>query len=144
RINEYSPYVNSSYGGGQGDEYCDFLVSTLKPYIDSHYRAMSSRECADLAGSSVGGLISFYAGINYQDVFSKIGVFSPSFWFNDSLYTYTFAQGHQDPMRFYFVAGRYESADMVTDIKLMYNWMLQVGFSSDELDTIIKTDGQHS
>ncbi|MFI5134517.1 MAG: alpha/beta hydrolase-fold protein [Chitinophagales bacterium] len=144
RMDEYSPYHNPYYGGGQGDEYCDFIVNTLKPYVDSHYRTLTTRDYTAIAGSSMGGLISFYAGMKYQDVFSKIGVFSPSFWFNDSIYNYTVSQGHQQPMRFYFVAGRYESADMVPDIILMYNWMSAVGFSSDELDTVIKTDGQHS
>jgi len=144
RMDEYSPYHNPYYGGGQGDEYCDFIVNTLKPYVDSHYRTLTSRDYTAIAGSSMGGLISFYAGMKYQDVFSKIGVFSPSFWFNDSIYNFTVAQGHQDPMRFYFVAGRYESGDMVPDIVLMYNWMSSVGFSPDEMDTVIKTDGQHS
>jgi hypothetical protein len=30
RINEYSPWVNPQYGGGQGDEYIDFIVETSK------------------------------------------------------------------------------------------------------------------
>ena len=33
----------------------------------------------------MGGLISFYAAMKYQDVFSKTGVFSPSFTFDDSI-----------------------------------------------------------
>ena len=144
RINEYSPYVNPAFGGGQGDEYCDFIVNTLKSYVDSHYRTLSSRDFTAIAGSSMGGLISFYAAMKYQDVFSKVGVFSPSLWFDDSLYTYVTAKGAQQAMRFYFVAGRYESADMVTDIKTMYSTVTSAGFTPDELDTVIKTDGQHA
>lgn len=144
RINEYSPYYNSSYGGGQGDEYCDFMVNTLKPFIDSHYRTLSSRDFTAVAGSSMGGLISFYAAMKYQDVFSKAGVFSPSLWFDDSIYTYVTNKGAQQAMRFYFVAGRTESSDMVPDIKSMYTTMSNVGFTSDELDTVIKNDGQHA
>ncbi|MEO5675486.1 MAG: alpha/beta hydrolase-fold protein [Chitinophagales bacterium] len=144
RLNEYSPYYNPSYGGGEGDEYCDFMVTTLKPYIDSHFRTLSSREFTAVAGSSMGGLISFYAAMNYQDVFSKAGVFSPSFWFDDSIYIHVSTQGAQQDMRFYFVAGRYESSDMVPDIQSMYATMSSAGFTPDEMDTVIMTDGQHA
>ncbi len=144
RINEYSPYFNPSYGGGQGDEYCDFIVNTLKPYVDSHYRTLSTRDFTAVAGSSMGGLISFYAGMKYQDVFSKIGVFSPSLWFDDSLYTFVSDHGKQQTMRVYFVAGRNESSGMVPDIKSMYNTMAAEGFTAEEMDTVIKNDGQHA
>lgn len=144
RIDEYSPYVNPSYGGGQGDEYCDFVVSTLKPYIDANYRTLPQRDYTAIAGSSMGGLISFYAGMKYQDVFSKIGVFSPSLWFDDSLLIYVNSHPKLMPMKFYFVAGRNESAEMVPDIKQMYTLMYNQGFTNDEMDTVIKNDGQHA
>jgi predicted alpha/beta superfamily hydrolase len=144
RINEYSPYFNPSYGGGQGDEYCDFIVSTLKPYVDSQYRTLPSRDFTAIAGSSMGGLISFYAGMKYQDVFSKIGVFSPSFWFDDSLHLFISSQGKQQPMRFYIVAGRNEYSGMVPDIDTVYNRMAAEGFTAEEIDTVIEDDGQHA
>ncbi|MBV6655616.1 MAG: alpha/beta hydrolase, partial [Mameliella sp.] len=31
RLNEYSPWINPSYGGGEGAAYVDFIVETLKP-----------------------------------------------------------------------------------------------------------------
>lgn len=144
RIDEYSPYQNPSYGGGQGDEYCDFMVNTLKPYIDANYRTLSQRDFTAVAGSSMGGLISFYAGIKYQNIFSKIGVFSPSLWFDDSIYTYVSSHPRQEPMKFYFVAGRNESSDMVPDIKSMYSTMYAAGFTDAEMDTVIKEDGEHA
>jgi metallo-beta-lactamase class B len=144
RIDEYSPYENAAYGGGQGDEYCDFIVNTLKPYVDANYRTLSQRDFTAIAGSSMGGLISFYAGMKYQDVFSKIGIFSPSLWFDDSIYTYTAAHPKLQEMKFYFVAGRNESTDMVPDIKSMYTTMYNVGFTDAEIDTVIKDDGQHA
>ena len=33
-------------------------------------------------GSSLGGLVSYYAILKYPGVFGKAGVFSPSFWFS--------------------------------------------------------------
>ncbi len=120
------------------------MVNTLKPYVDAHYRTLTSRDFTAVAGSSMGGLISFYAAMKYNDVFSKAGVFSPSLWFSDSIYTYVTDQSAPQPVRIYFVAGRYESTDMVPDIKSMYTTMVTAGFTADELDTVIKTDGQHA
>jgi metallo-beta-lactamase class B len=47
-------------------------------------------------------------------------------------------------MKFYFVAGRNESTDMVPDIKSMYSTMYDQGFTDAEMDTVIKDDGQHA
>src|SRR5438132_769367 len=80
RFDEYSPWPNPQYGGGQGDGYVEFLVQTLKPYIDQHYRTLPDRFHTGIAGSSMGGLISLYAALKYPDVFGRVGVFSPAFW----------------------------------------------------------------
>jgi len=83
RINEYSPWVDSNYGGGKGESYAKFIVNTLKPYIDEHFRTLPDRENTAILGSSMGGLISLYIGFEYNDVFSKVGAMSPSVWFAD-------------------------------------------------------------
>src|SRR5690606_36165183 len=83
RINEYSPWVNPQYGGGQGDQYIEFLIETLKPYIDQNYRTLPDAEHTGIMGSSMGGLISYYGGLTNQNVFGRIGAFSSSFWFSN-------------------------------------------------------------
>jgi alpha-glucosidase len=76
RINEYSPWKNDSLGiGGDGDKYVKFIVNTLKPFIDRHYRTLSGRENTAIMGSSMGGLISLYAALEYPDVFGNAGIF---------------------------------------------------------------------
>jgi len=82
RVDELTPFANSTYGGGKGDLYLDFLLNNIKPFIDQSFRTKSSREFTGIMGSSLGGLFSFYAGLKYQQHFSKIGIFSPSFWFS--------------------------------------------------------------
>ncbi|MGD0711381.1 MAG: alpha/beta hydrolase-fold protein [Bacteroidales bacterium] len=144
RINEYSPWVNTSYGGGQGDEYVSFICNTLKPFIDSYFRTLPDRENTGIMGSSLGGLISFYGAIKHQDVFSKAGVFSPSFWFSDSVYTFIKSEGHLQNMRIYFVAGTQEDSSMITDMQHVYDTLLSSGFSSAEMNFQTVTGGQHS
>lgn len=43
RINEYAPYHMEKYGNGEGDLYVDFLVHTLKPFIDKYYRTCKKK-----------------------------------------------------------------------------------------------------
>ncbi|WP_286264421.1 alpha/beta hydrolase [Thalassotalea atypica] len=51
------------------DNYLKFLVTELKPYIDSTYSVNTSVESTFILGSSMGGLISMYAISEYPDVF---------------------------------------------------------------------------
>lgn len=78
RLDEYSPWINTQFGEGQGDDYMQFIINTLKPDIDNSYRTKPERDYTGIMGSSMGGLISMYGGMEYNSVFSKIGAFSPS------------------------------------------------------------------
>jgi len=118
RIDELTPYANEKYGGGQADTYLDFVVNTLKPYVDSNYRTKPDKENTAILGSSVGGLVSFYAVLKYPKVFGKAGVFSPSFWFNDAIFNDTINTPHIDA-RLYFMAGDHESTEMIPDLDRM-------------------------
>ena len=96
RMDEYSPWPRNTsfslpgwdpdvdYSGGKGALYVDFIVDTLKNYIDSNFRTLPDRNNTAIAGSSMGAYISLFAAILRQDVFLKVGVFSPALWFNDS------------------------------------------------------------
>jgi predicted alpha/beta superfamily hydrolase len=84
RISEYTPsYMEKYNAGGKGKEYTRFIVEELKPYIDKNYRTLSDRENTAVAGSSLGGLISFYIAWNYPEIFEKVGAISPSFWWDN-------------------------------------------------------------
>ncbi|MFB9841737.1 alpha/beta hydrolase [Mucilaginibacter ginsenosidivorans] len=56
--------------GPVSDNYLKFLVTELKPYIDSHYSTIPDQQHTFTVGSSMGGLISMYAICEYPDVFS--------------------------------------------------------------------------
>lgn len=123
RIDELTPYTNEKYGGGQADIYLDFVVNTLKPYIDTEYRTKHNKEHTTIFGSSVGGLVSFYAILKYPKVFGNAGVFSPSFWFSDDIYDLVINTEHIDA-RIYFMAGDHESTEMVGDLERMIELVL--------------------
>ena len=58
------------------DDYLKFLVQELKPYIDQHYQTSPRRADTFVAGSSMGGLISLYAALEYPQVFGGAACFS--------------------------------------------------------------------
>ncbi|HYD90212.1 MAG TPA: alpha/beta hydrolase-fold protein, partial [Flavobacterium sp.] len=43
RIDEMTPYGNETHGGGHADDYLDFIINTLKPYVDSNYRTLADK-----------------------------------------------------------------------------------------------------
>jgi hypothetical protein len=58
------------------DNYTDFIVQELKPFIDKNYNTRTDRESTFTIGSSMGGLISLYALTRYPDVFGGAGCVS--------------------------------------------------------------------
>ena len=84
RLKEYSPFTfnDPKFGRivGKGRRYMDWLVNTLKPMIDERYPTLPEREASFIAGSSMGGLMSLYAAVEYNAVFSRAACLSPSVW----------------------------------------------------------------
>lgn len=146
RLNEYSPWKNAKYGGGKGDAYADFLAKTLKPYIDKRYRTLPQAKNTALIGSSMGGLISFYAGLKYPEKFGKLGIFSPSLWFDFKDLNFYVNKNVKNlkNTKFYFLSGTKESEDMVSDIQKVIPILLHKGVPAKNIKTKFDEDGSHS
>ncbi len=121
RLTEYNPYEFRKYGKGEGNAYVDFLVKTLKPYIDSHLRTMKDKKNTFVAGSSMGGLISMVAVMRYPDVFGGAGIFSPAFWTAPQLTADLEKSAKKMDDRLFFYAGGSESEEMVSDMQKIEN-----------------------
>ena len=81
RLDEYTPVRDTGVGaGGQADAYGQLLVQTVKPLVDARFRTRTDAASTGLAGSSLGGLATLYLGMKYPDVFTRLGVVSPSVW----------------------------------------------------------------
>ena len=84
RLVEYAPFnfENSEMGKikGKGSVYMNWLVNTLKPYIDVNYRTLPDRRNTIIAGSYMGGLMSLYAVCTYNHIFQRAACLSPSLW----------------------------------------------------------------
>ena len=119
RIHELSPWTNPKYGPAQGAQYMDFIVDTLKPFIDTHYRTLSDRANTAIAGSSMGGLISHYALLRYPQVFGKAAIFSPSYWYSSEVYAQTTAHPWRPDTRAFIYIGGREGDESEADVERM-------------------------
>lgn len=63
----------------QGILYEKFILNTLKPYIDRHFRTLTDRDDTAMIGSSLGGLVTYFIGFRHPEVFGKLGILSPAF-----------------------------------------------------------------
>lgn len=63
-------------GKARSDAYLRFLVEELKPEIDRRYATLADAEHTFLMGSSMGGLISVYALLEYPQVFGGAAALS--------------------------------------------------------------------
>ena len=101
RLDEYGPWLTDtgshdfSQAGGMGMEYGQWVVDTVKPFIDHHYRTQPQREHTLLAGSSMGGIITAYMGARYPETFGHLGVFSLASWFSEPAFMHFI---HQNPL----------------------------------------------
>lgn len=142
RINEYAPFDTDQFGKGEGDAYVDFLVQTLIPYINNHYRTKKSARFTAIAGSSMGGLISYYALLKYPNRFGAAGVFSPAFWVNPQMKEYAAQKAAKAKGRMYFYAGQQEGESMVPDLLAQAEILKQK--SKLDTKTSIREEGKHS
>ena len=156
RMDEYQPWPSTDrrFGGGEGASYVDFLVQTLKPWIDAHYRTRPDRVNTGIGGSSLGGIISFYAALQYPDVFGRVLVFSAPFFFEPQLFAMARAyRPRPSATRFYFDTGLNEGTSelglpyrtMAHSLQAMVDTLATAGVdTAAAVRALLPADGAHS
>ena len=86
RLSEYLPYRTMTPARWAmfkplGKTTMDWIVEEVKPMIDRDYRTLPDREFTGIGGSSMGGIMSLYAGVRYNHVFSKAACLSRAIGF---------------------------------------------------------------
>ena len=142
RFNEYNPYGHARFGKGEGSQYADFIVKTLKPWVDKKFNTLRGQAHTFIAGSSMGGLISLYTLLKYPKVFGGAGIFSPAFWTAPAIMDQITKQGKAVKGRVFFYAGKQEDETMAP-LTLQAMEKLRA-VSSAQIRTIIRNDGMHN
>lgn len=78
RIQDFMKKLGVEHAIPEGVEFQDFVVHTVKPFIDLNYRTLPDEN--GIAGSSCGGNISLYFAVDFPKVFRVIGAFSSAIW----------------------------------------------------------------
>jgi predicted alpha/beta superfamily hydrolase len=136
RVYEYTPTTDPSEAdaglGAQGgaDLYLQMLVTELKPTIDSMLRTRPDVASTVMAGSSLGGLVTAYAGLKHPDVFGRIAAISPSSWWDNDVIVAdvkTTPAAPQRPLVVYVDSGQ-GTADDEADTDLLASAYLALGY----------------
>ncbi len=80
RVAEYTHIKDKRGRGGRARAYGKLIVNELKPIIDRQYRTLPDAVNTGIGGSSLGGLVSMYFGLEHPEIFGKLLVMSPSVW----------------------------------------------------------------
>lgn len=144
RNTELTPWENERLGKPEGEAYMRFVVEVVKPYIDNEYRTKSGRKHTAVMGSSLGGLISHYAIYTYPRVFSKAGIFSPSYWVSEEVYAYTKSNPVPRNSRLYLLVGQKEGSMMYEQMDRMYAFIKEQGHPVENISAKTNPEGAHN
>lgn len=145
RVAEFTPSFHTKLGRGDGKKYVRFLADTLKPYIDDHFRTLTDPPNTGIGGSSMGGLISIYAGLMYPEVYDKLMIFSPSLWVAPEIPFQLIDLTNEFDGRIYLYGGEAESATMVPNLEKFKRKLSNYdGVQNLELELSIDLFGQHN
>ncbi|MCC2607527.1 alpha/beta hydrolase [Planctobacterium marinum] len=158
RWKEYNPWDAVNYRGekikGQGENTIGFIEKSLKPYIDSTYRTLTSVDHTALMGSSLGGLMALYGAIEHSQTFGKVAAFSPSFSFattegqlflmpvQSNLINAAKKASPTPGLKLYFDVGEVEYGSFIL-LDSLHNALLSAGFDSSQLHMVQDKLGRH-
>jgi predicted alpha/beta superfamily hydrolase len=129
RMAEYTPSRDLRLGGGEGRSYGRMLIEELKPLVDGTYRTSRGPDNTALGGSSLGGLISLFLGLEHPDVFGKIAAMSPSIWWDQRSILSRLSRAQPRPaLRVWIDMGTAEGSRHVRDSGMLYRQMLRQGW----------------
>lgn len=143
RKNEYIP-LDNGYNSYQADLYADFIANKLKPYVDKHLRTKAEREYTSIMGSSLGGISALYTGYKHQDVFRKMGIFSPSLWAMPSIYGIIEKHRKHFDSKIYLSVGLDEGKYNQTHVNRLYDTLVYAGYYPDDIYKNFVPNGKHN
>ncbi|MFD1806786.1 alpha/beta hydrolase [Pasteurella oralis] len=165
RVNEYSAwqfdanvYLGRENIGGKGREYADFIIHVVMPFVNSTYRTKSQKEYTAMIGSSLGGNITQFMGIEYANYIGCLGVFSSASWLTPNDFQRYFENHDLDlNQKVYIQVGTQEGDDtdsqfttgniqqLYIDASLSYyQTLLQKGMPINQIKLEIIANGIHS
>lgn len=95
---------------GLNDDYVQFFIDELVPFIDERYRTRTNPQSRLVVGDSFGGLISAYIPFKRPDVFGQVYPQSAYVSFQKDKLIKLYEAAERKPIRLYVDVGHYERA----------------------------------
>jgi predicted alpha/beta superfamily hydrolase len=108
--------------------YEDFIINDLKPYIDTEFRTLAGPENTAMMGSSMGGLVTYNIGFRNPEIFGKLGMMSPAFFWEE-IEALSFVK--KEPLKLWMDVGEGED-HFITCTKEVADVLVSKGFNSGE------------
>ena len=140
RRDEYAP-------SRKGDDYLRFLLQELKPEVDATWRTDPERSY--IAGSSMGGLISFYAAWKHPEVFAGAACLSPAFGERYGIECFRMVEadrGRLPAVKLFLSCGGAEGleADLLAGTLKMADLLKKAGFPEKNMTVRIESWAEHN
>jgi len=147
RIYEYTPTTDPKFpSGGGADLYLQMVAQELKPAVNSMLRTRNDVSSTLMAGSSLGGLVTVYAGRTKPTLFGRIAALSPSSWWNSEVIVsdvLTTPAAPNRPLLVYVDSG--DTNDGVIETNALAAAYATVGYDSGvDLLHVVQPGGQHN
>ncbi|GAB3999757.1 alpha/beta hydrolase-fold protein [Spirosoma daeguense] len=139
RIREFT-FHRTRAGNGRGQYYLDFICRILKPIVDRSFRTLPDASNTGIGGSSLGGLISLYAGLLHPDIFGRLLIFSPSLWISPKIYFQAIRFKAPVPIKIYAYGGEQESRYMIPNIQRFKDALIRQKYGGNPIDLHLSVD----
>lgn len=167
RMQEYGIAGRPDYKsrGSRADKYAGFITKELMPYIYKNYRCLKNADDNVISGFSLGGLSAMDLAWNNPQWFSKVGVFSGSFWWRDQEAKAENPDAHRimidildhstkkKALQFWLEAGTEDEKedrnnngviDAIDDTLDVIKSLQKLGYSSTEIEYVEVIGGEHN
>ncbi len=167
RMHEYGTAGHPDYKkrGNKAKKYQQFLRSELLPKLRSRFRITTDVEKMAIAGFSLGGLSAMDIAWNHPDLFSRVGVFSGSFWWRSQafdpadpdahriMHHIVETSTHQPDLQFWFQTGTNDEnndrnnngiIDSIDDTLDLIAVLKAKGYSNDDITYVEVKGGEHN
>ena len=154
RVHEYAPTrgvidpkaKRKKRSRGLARQYGEFLISEVKPFVDSRYRTKPDGEFTGLGGSSLAGLATLAIGILFPDVFRRLMVMSPSIWWDEfAIYRLIDTLEDKLPLKIWLDTGTaepgWEQARALRDLLVEKDWRLYDDLQYAEVEGANHSEG---
>jgi len=134
-----------SKGGGKSDLYARFLIEELKPFIDEKYRTRPEPSSTAVGGSSLGGLVSVWLGLEHPDVFGNVLAVSPTAWWDNFVtLTKVAALPGKVPVKIWVDIGSREGDNAVSGARRLRDALEKKGWKlGSDLEYVEQEGGEH-